>query len=144
MKIVLSMIITVFFIQSTLGQSAMNSKDELSKHSEAVMKLLKESQFQKAFIELKKHWPLPENEMIQLQSQMIKQFNLVADRFGDIIEYDFIRDEIIKDYVVKKIYVLKFDKHMIRILFTYYKNNDGWILNTFKYDDEFEELFEYE
>jgi hypothetical protein len=33
---------------------------------------------------------------------------------------------------------------MIRILFTYYKNNDGWILNTFKYDDEFEELFEYE
>jgi len=117
-------------------------KSEISKHSEKVMKFLKDSEFQEAFTELEKYWPLPENEMVQLESQTIKQFNMVADRFGNIIGFDFIRDETIKDYAIRKIYVLRFEKHMIRVLFTYYKNNDGWILNGFKWDDQFDELFE--
>jgi hypothetical protein len=142
MNKILFAVVAMFFLQCTNAQNYLNSKDELSKHSEKVMKSLKDSEFQKAFAELQIYWPLPENELIQLESQTIKQFNMVADRFGNIIGVDFIRDESIKDYAIKKIYVLRFEKHMIRVLFTYYKNNDGWILNSFKWDDQFEELFE--
>jgi hypothetical protein len=142
MNKILFAVVAMFFLQCTNAQNYLNSKDELSKHSEKVMESLKDSEFQKAFAELQIYWPLPENELIQLESQTIKQFNMVADRFGNIIGVDFIRDESIKDYAIKKIYVLRFEKHMIRVLFTYYKNNDGWILNSFKWDDQFEELFE--
>ncbi|PKQ62202.1 hypothetical protein BZG02_12855 [Labilibaculum filiforme] len=142
MKKILFAVMAILFLQSTKAQTFLNSKDELSKHSEKVMNFLKDSEFQKAFTELQVYWPLPENEMKQLESQTIKQFNMVADRFGNIIGFDFIRDESIKDYAIKKIYVLRFEKHMIRVLFTYYKNNDGWILNGFKWDDQFDELFE--
>ena len=106
------------------------------------MKFLKDSEFQKAFTELQIHWPLPQNELTQLESQTIKQFNMVADRFGNIIGTDFIKDKMIKDYVMRKIYVIKFEKHMIRVVFTYYKNDHGWILNGFKWDDQFDELFD--
>ncbi len=142
MKHILMVIITALFIQCTEAQSYLKNKVELSEHSERVMDFLKDSEFQKAFTELQEYWPLPENEMVQLETQTIKQFNMVADRFGDIIGVDFIKDETIKDFVVKKIYVLRFEKHMIRVLFTYYRNNEGWILNGFKWDDQFGELFE--
>ena len=106
------------------------------------MTFLKDSEFQKAFTQLQQYWILPENELLQLESLTIKQFNLVSDRFGKIIGFDFIKDMTIKDYVLRKIYVLKFEKHMIRVLFTYYKNDNGWILNGFKWDDQMEELLD--
>ncbi len=142
MKRIIFAIVVMLFFQSTNAQTYLNSKDELTEHSEKVMEFLNDSEFQKAFTELQNYWPLPENEVMQLESQTIKQFNMIAERFGNIIGFDFIRDEAIKDYAHKKIYVLRFEKHMIRVLFTYYNNNDGWILNGFKWDDQFGELFE--
>lgn len=135
-------LLTIFFIQCSHAQSYLTNKEAITMHAETVMKSLKEAEFQDAFTELQVYWPLPENEMQQLESQTIKQFNLVADRFGNIIGYDFIKNETIKEYALKKIYVLRFEKHMIRVLFTYYKNDEGWILNGFKWDDQFVELFE--
>jgi hypothetical protein len=66
---------------------------------------------------------------------------MVANRFGNIIGTDFIKDDI-KDYVIRKIYVIRFEKHMIRVLFTFYKNDKSWILNGFKWDDKIDELFD--
>ena len=106
------------------------------------MMYLKDFEIQKAFTELKKYWLLPEIELTQLESQTIEQFNIVSERFGKTIGYDFIGDKTIKDYVLRKIYVIRFEKHIIRVLFTFYKNDKGWILNEFKWDDQLEELFE--
>jgi hypothetical protein len=138
----LALIIALLIIQFARAQDYMSNKEDLSKHAESVVMHLKDSQFQKAFSELQKHWPLPENEMTQLESQTIKQFNMVADRFGKIIGADFVKDRTVKHYVIRKTYVIRFEKHMIRVLFTYYKNDNGWLLNGFKWDDQFEELFD--
>lgn len=142
MRKILTVVVALLIVHFAKAQSYLSSKDDLSKHSDRVMKFLKDSEFQKAFTELQNHWPLPANELTQLESQTIKQFNMVEDRFGNIIGTDFIKDMNVKDFVTRKIYVIKFEKHMIRVLFTYYKNDHGWILNGFKWDDQFEELFD--
>ena len=142
MRKCLAILSTLFIIQFGNAQTLLSSKEELTKQSDKVMMFLKNSEFENAFAEIRKYWPLPENELTQLESQTIKQFNMVADRFGSIIGTDFIKDKTIKDFVVSKIYVIRFEKHMIRVLFTYYKNDRGWILNGFKWDDKFEELFD--
>ena len=67
---------------------------------------------------------------------------MVSERFGNIIGTNFIKDKAVKEHILRKIYVIKFEKHMIRVLFTYYNNGNGWILNGFKWDDQFEELFD--
>lgn len=135
-------VLTILLMAQLANAQSLTSKEDLTKHSDKVMMFFKTSEFEKAFDELKKHWPLPENELTQLESQTIRQFNMVADRFGSILGTDFVKEETIKDFAVRKIYVIRFEKHMIRVLFTYYRNEDGWLLNGFKWDDSFEELFD--
>lgn len=140
MKKILIVLVVLLSTELTYAQNFLPNKEAVTKHTENVMKYLEASEIPKAFSELQEYWPLPENEIIQLESQTIKQFNLVGSRFGNISGYDFIKDDGLKDYVIRKTYVIKFELHMIRVLFTYYKNEKGWILNSFKWDDQFEEL----
>jgi hypothetical protein len=139
---VLVLMVVLLQVHVIYAQNYLATKDDLTKHSDKVMLALKNSEFDVAFAELRKHWPMPENELTQLETQTIKQFNMVADRFGTIIATDFVKDKLIKDYVVRKIYVLRFQRHMIRVLFTYYKNDKGWMMNGFKWDDQLDELFD--
>jgi hypothetical protein len=132
----------LFAVQAVYAQDYLSSKEDLSKYSEKIMMFLKDSEFEKAFLELRKYWPLPENEIAQMESQSIKQFNVAADRFGKTIGTDFVRDKTIKDFYVNKIYVIRFERHMVRVLFTFYRNDKGWVLNQFKWDDQVQELFE--
>lgn len=138
----LALIPALLIMQFATAQDYISNREDLSKHAGSVVMHLKDSEFHKAFSELQKYWPLPENEVAQLESQTMKQFNVVSDRFGKIIGADFVNDRTVKDYVVRKTYVIRFEKHMIRLLFTYYKNDKGWLLNGFKWDDQFEELFD--
>lgn len=142
MKILLTALTALLCVQSTLAQTPLSTKEEVAKHSQTVVVLLRNNEFQQAFTELKKCWPLPQNELEQLESQTVRQFNIVGDRFGTAIGTDLVADKVIKDYVLRKIYVIRFERHMIRVLLTYYKNNDGWILNGFKWDDDIDELFD--
>ena len=89
---------------------------------------------------MKKNWHLPENELDQLESLTIKQFNSVSDRFGKTKGYEFITDLKINDFLLRKVYILKFERHMIRVLFTYYNSGEGWIINSFKWDDTIDTL----
>lgn len=139
--------ITIAFVLTLLthllsAQDYFKNEESLKDNSEQIMELLEKEKFIEAFSMLKEHWPLPENEIEQLESTTIKQFNLVADRFGKIIGHEFIKDERIKNFLLRRYYVLRFEKHAIRVLFTYYKNRNGWMLNSFKWDDQMDELFE--
>ena len=141
MKTILFTLLTLSF---TIAQSQtyLNSEKDLEKHANLVMSYMSELEFTKAFTELEKHWPLPQNELSQLESQTLKQFNLVGDRFGAVIGFDFVQEKTINDFAIKKTYVVRFEKHLLRVMFTYYKNDQGWMLNSFKWDDSFSELFE--
>ncbi len=109
--------------------------DGIVEQTESVMSALEKLDFKVAFKELRKNWTLPENEIDQLESLTIKQFNAVSDRFGKPMGYVFIKDLKIKDFVLRKIYILKLEKHMIRVEFTYYNNGQGWMANGFKWGD---------
>lgn len=142
MQKTLNLILALFIIQCANAQSYLKSKEDITKYSDKIIIHIRNQEYANAFEEIHKYWPLPENELEQLESQTVKQFNLVADRFGNIIGSDFIKDKTIKDFVLRKIYVIRFEKHMIRVQFTYYRNDKGWVLNGFKWDDDFEELFD--
>ena len=67
--------------------------------------------------------------------------NLLQARFGKTENVVKVNEEVIKDFAVKETYILKFENSAIRLIFTYYKNNSGWIINAFKWDDSFSEEF---
>ncbi len=142
MKTLLPFLITFVWVSVAHGQEYLKGTKELSQHAEGVMNDFEKAEYTTAFDALRAYWPIPENEVDQLESQTIKQFNVAIDRFGAVMGYDFIKEQTINDFVIRKIYVIRFEKHMIRFLFTYYKSDKGWILNAFKWDDQYEELLE--
>lgn len=133
-------IIAIFSFQLLNAQSALKDKDAMRKHSDEVIIHFEKAEFTEAFEKLQMYWPLPQNELSKLEMQTIQQFNFVAERFGEMIDSDFIKEQSLKDHAQKYFYVLKFERHMIRVMFTYYHNEKGWILNAFKWDDQYEEL----
>jgi hypothetical protein len=142
MRKLLFLLLNILLFNYAVAKDQLKDHNDVIEHSKSVMHALEKSDILEAFILLQKYWPLPENEITQLETLTIKQFNLVADRFGEIIGTNFIREQQIMDFALKQTYVLRFENHMIRVFFTYYKSKEGWILNGFKWDDKFDELFE--
>jgi hypothetical protein len=134
----------VFIIMQTsvFGQEILKDANAVTKHADKVIHQIEKMNISEAFAELKVYWPLPENEISSLESQTLRQLNVATDRFGKIIGSSFIIEEKVADFLVRRIYVIRYEKHLIRVMFVYYKNDEGWILNAFNWDDKADDLFE--
>ena len=66
---------------------------------------------------------------------------ILRDRFGKMESVIKVNEETIKDFALRETYILKFENSAIRLMYTYYKNEKGWILNGFKWDDSFDDEF---
>ncbi|MEJ8820153.1 hypothetical protein [Lacibacter sp. H407] len=114
---------------------------ETKSFSEKITKLFFEQKISEATKELKKFWPISENEVASFEEKTIKYLNLISDRFGNPIDFVKIKNEVILDFAIRETFLIRYDNTAIRVLFTYYKNKKGWIVNAFKWDDSFTEEF---
>ncbi|PWG06247.1 hypothetical protein [Polaribacter aquimarinus] len=138
-------IILLAFLLSSYGFSAqtenLKNVSETQKISKRVANLFKENKITLAFNELKPYWPLPSNELESLEEKTIKYINIIESRFGKSINFLKVKNETISDIAIRETYIIQYTNSAIRLIFTYYKNNKGWIINAFKWDDSFEEEF---
>ena len=142
MKNTVLIIFSLFVIHLSSAQQYLKDEEEMKKHADEVINYMGQLKFHEAFIALKGYWPLPENEIDQLEMSTIKQFNIVADRFGEITSVDFVKDTRAGNFLFKKTYILRFQRHLIKIYFIYYNNSEGWQLNSFQWNDEIDDLFD--
>jgi len=78
---------------------------------------------------------------LSAQEKTIKYLNLIEDRFGNAIGSVKVNHETISDMAIRETYLVKYEFTAIRCIFTYYKNDKGWLINAFKWDDSFSEEF---
>ncbi|MEQ8358488.1 MAG: hypothetical protein RH860_03305 [Cytophagales bacterium] len=109
--------------------------------SKKVTELFNENKISKSFKELTRYWPLPQNEIESIEEKTIKYLNLIDERFGKAIGIVKVNNETINDIALRETYLIRYENTAIRLIFTYYKNNNGWIVNSFKWDDSFKEEF---
>ena len=130
---------------STQGQDKF-LKDETAVNnlSKKVSNLFKINKISDAFGELRQYWPLPESEFEEIKQKTIKYINIIEGRFGQSRGVVRTREEKIQDFAIRETYMVKYNLSAIRIIFTYYKSKDGWIVNAFKWDDSFSEEFKGE
>ncbi len=139
------LIVCILFLSSSLYSQETNpgvDKMETKTISDSIMKLVKEEKLKEAFTIIKKHWPLPESEIDILEYQTTSQLEQVKVRFGSSLEYVLIDQKEIKDTFIKYVYVIKYERHITRWEFIFYKPKTKWILNTFKWDDDMGKLFQ--
>ncbi|MGA2764919.1 MAG: hypothetical protein ABSG17_16340 [Spirochaetia bacterium] len=76
-----------------------------------------------------------------LENQLKGQATTIKNSYGDPIGYVLISMENLKDTILKGVYVVKYERHLIRWSFIFYKPYSSWILDYFNYDDAIEALF---
>jgi hypothetical protein len=109
--------------------------------SEEIVVLFTRNLISPAFERMRAHWPIPANEIYHLEDKTIKYLNIVEQRYGKPIGYEKVRNETISDFAIRETYLIRYEFTALRLKFTYYKNNEGWIINGFKWDDDFTEEF---
>lgn len=130
------------FLNVSFAQSNVIKDIEAAKLiSKEVTQQFKEREIDEAFTTLRFYWPLPENEIDNLQSQTIQSLNIISQRYGNAESIVKVNELNIKETGFREIYLIKFENTAIRLIFTYYKNNKGWIINAFSWDSDFDEEF---
>ena len=108
---------------------------------DSFLNLMVEEDIEQAFDMVEKEWPFSISEIQSLESSTIKQLDSIKGRFGKILGYELIKEDKIKESFIKYTYVMKYEKHIIRWKFIFYKPEDKWILNSLNFDDSINKLF---
>jgi hypothetical protein len=128
--------------QEVAEESFLNTRDDTKKLCEAFVQSVIAGKTDDAFKSIKPYMPVPENEFGMLHLQTVKQLGMVEPRFGAAVGYEFVKEEAMHDSVVMYTYIQKFERHIIRWMFIFYKPKDKWLLNAFTWDDKIHELFD--
>lgn len=141
LRILLISIFTFSFAVGNSQNSIIKDTDAARQISLQVSQDFKNNKIAEAFNLIRQYWPLPENEINTLESQTVSSLNLISDRYGKAESIIKVSEQGIKDTGLRETYLLKYENTAIRIIFTYYKNSRGWIINSFKWDSDFDEEF---
>jgi len=114
---------------------------ELKTLSETVAQLFVDNEVSEAFSAIAPYWPLPENEFDALETKTLKYMNIFDETYGASIGYVKVRDEKIGDIAMRQTYLVRYSYTAIRLIFTYYLSDNGWLVNAFKWDSDFAEEF---
>jgi len=141
-KIILTIILTLMSSGLFSQDKYLRDTTETQELSKKVVELFSENKIAKSFDELTPYWPLPQNEIESIEEKTIKYLNIIEQRFGKSIGTVKVKNEKINTIALRETYLIRYENTAIRLKFTYYKNNNGWIVNAFKWDDSFTEEFE--
>ena len=104
------------------------------------MKDFEESRYNDAFVTLKANTIIADTAIDKLQTTVQQQMQSVVAEYGKPFGYDFIEDRSVKDFIAKRVYVLRFDKYYLTFNFILYKGNNEWKFSKFAYAEGNNEL----
>ncbi len=84
---------------------------------------------------------IPEHEFEGVLNSLKMQAPVINQRFGKTVGMEFSRIQEVGESLMLVMYIQKFEKHMMRWKFYFYKPKDRWVLNTFNTDDKIQLMF---
>jgi hypothetical protein len=132
----LSLVFSTSCFADTLASTA--AARELT---DKVMLLVSKGDLGAAIRQLKPYSVVPDAEIEATIGQMNLQVPLIRERFGQTLGSEFIKEDRIGDSFIRFTQLQKLEKHAVRWTFVFYRGSEGWLLNTFNYDDNIRSLF---
>jgi hypothetical protein len=84
---------------------------------------------------------IPTSEFEAAAGQVKLQAPMYSQRYGPQIGSEFIKEEKVGDSLVSLTYLAKFEHHAMRWQFYCYHAKAGWVIDTFRFDDQIQGLF---
>ena len=141
MRVIISLLISALAFNAHAQLKYLTDKSQTEQLSKKVAELFAANKISEVIKELSPYWPLPQNEVDAFEEKTMKTMNMVIESYGSPIGTLKIKAETIADVSLRETYLVRFKITALRLKFTYYKNDNGWIVNAFKWDDSFTEEF---
>ncbi len=142
MKNILLFIFLVSIANITHADTLKN-KHQAKKLVESVMQHIGKGNVEKGLNLTKPYLIIPLHEFDGVLNSLRMQAPMMNQRFGKTIGVELLKTEEVGKSLMLIMYIQKFEKHLMRWRFYFYKGQKGWVLNTFKTDDRIKEMFSY-
>ena len=129
------------FLSSIANSDTLSDKDGAKNLAKSVMKKVEAGKSSEALDLLKPYLIIPVAEFDVMKNQLAMQAPMIEQRFGKTISVELADVEEVGESLMLVMYIQKFEKHMMRWKFYFYKPKDGWVLNTFNTDDKIQLMF---
>jgi len=114
---------------------------DLRKVTDQIMEQVGKGKLETGLKLLKPRTVVPEAEFSVMLSKAMLEVPPLTQRFGEPIGFEFIREDHVGENLIRYTYIHRYEKHAMRWLFFAYHGSNGWLINTFRFDDQFQLLF---
>jgi len=142
MKNLLLTLLIILFSANTLADT-LPTKIAAKQLAKRVMAEIGQGNMEAGIKLTKPYLIVPEHEYFALIDQMKMQQPMINQRFGKTISVEVAVVEEVGESLMLILYLQKFDNHVLRWKFYFYKPRNEWVLNTFMFDDKIEAMFQY-
>lgn len=139
---ILKLIGLLFVVGSSFGIAALKTEQECKSFAKEVMSLVGKENYEQAFDILGQHWPLPEEELANFARLTQSQMEGVSERFGKVLGSELVREDKIGESFIRYIFIQKCENHATRWMIVFYRPQEEWVVNSVKWDDSTEVLFD--
>ena len=128
-----------FFAQET----GLKNEKEIKKTCDEVMQNILKKDYETAFTKLMSVATVPKEEMEKFKAQSIEQKGMVAEKFGEYLDYKLVKESEIGGIVKQLTYVIRLEKSGLKYVFYFYNGKDNlWRLTNFAWNDELTPLLD--
>lgn len=117
------------------------SVDAARAFADKVMEKVAAGEIEEGLKMIKPYAIVPAAEFDAMVGQTSLQLPMITQRFGKSIGSEFIRQDAAGDSLVRLLYISKHERHAMRWFFYLYRTPEGWVVNTFNFDDQIHLLF---
>lgn len=137
----LVLILSLLFMSVGAMAETLKSETEAKQLAEKVMVQVAKSDLTNAFALMKPYVVIPDSEFQGLALQTQAQRDQFGVRYGKSVGYEFIGEKKAGESILRLIYIEKTAKHALPWMFLFYKTPSGWVLNSFAWNDQINNVF---
>ncbi|HWY34655.1 MAG TPA: hypothetical protein VNX68_08410 [Nitrosopumilaceae archaeon] len=138
-RLILALILCLTFLSCEQAKPE-KDKERIEAVCDMFMQNFRDGKLSEALQLLKQNSVLASSTIDTLYSTITSQMKSIFPSYGRMLSYEFISERKIKDFIARRFYILKFEKSYLKFDFTFYKNESGWKITSFNYNEDLIEL----
>jgi len=128
-------------MRKNLTADVLKTVEEVSAFSEKFMQFVAVNDMKTAFENAKPYVPISQTEIDATYLQLKSNRDMVLERFGKTIGYEFISIKKLGTSLIRLQYIEKTPKTLLPWTFVFYNPGNGWFLNSVFCDSSTQNLF---
>lgn len=148
MKKMINLLLCLFLLS---GQAAadveenpkLTTKESTRALADKFMSSLQANDIRESFEIIRSYMPIPDLEFENMMVKTEENLVYIGPSLGKLIGYELLEENTIKDFMIRYTYVQKYEQHLLRWFFIFYKAQDEWLINVFYWDNKTQDFFNF-